>query len=407
MKVAFLTDGKSPIPATKGGAVENLIEDLLVENEVYHKMDFTVMTLFEKSAYLKSKEYKYTKFNFIKNSIWIEFIDKVVYILAKHVFKRKNLISYRYIFQRLFVIGHYSKYLMKEDFDKVVLVTNSTLFLVLKNKKVANKYRNKVVFYLHNEVRSLFGCDKEVASICKLVGISNFVNNAFLKIVPSLDRSKCCVLKNCIDTSNFLSVDQNKIDATRKKFGLTNFDFVVLFAGRLVKEKGALEVLRAVKMCASDNIKLLIVGSGFYASDIVDEYSSQLITEAKSLGENIIFTGYIDYTDMPFIYHLGSVAVLPSMWEEPAGMTMVEAVISGIPLITTDSGGIPEYIPKDCAIILKRDDNLVENIKAEIMKIKEHPNLYKKMEQNGQLLSNEYNLDNFYKNFVSIILEKG
>lgn len=33
MKVVFLTDGKSPVPATNGGAVENLIEDLLDENE--------------------------------------------------------------------------------------------------------------------------------------------------------------------------------------------------------------------------------------------------------------------------------------------------------------------------------------------------------------------------------------
>lgn len=325
MKVAFLTDGKSPIPATKGGAVENLIEDLLDKNEIYHKINFTVMTLFEEAAYLKSKEYKYTKFIFIKNSKLIEAIDKIVYSFAKNVLKRKNLISYRYIFQRLYVMSHYPKYLLEEEFDRVVMVTNSTLFLVLKNKRVANKYREKVVFYLHNEVRSLFGCYKEVDSIRRLIGISDFVNKAFCKIVPSLDKSKCYILKNCIDTTNFLSVNQYKVDATRKKYGLTSSDFVVVFAGRLVKEKGALEVLRAVKLCACDDIKLLIAGSGFYTSDIVDEYSSQLLTEAQLLESNIIFTGYVDYSNMPYIYHVGNVAVLPSLWEEPAGMTMVEA----------------------------------------------------------------------------------
>lgn len=404
MKVAFLTDGKSPIPATKGGAVENLIEDLLDKNEKYHQMDFTVMTLFEDTAYLKSKKYKYTKFNFIKNSRVIEAIDKKVYFFAKNILKRKNLISYRYIFQRLYMMSHYSKYLLEEDFDKVILVTNSTLFFVLKNKRVADKYKGKVVFYLHNEVRSLFGCYKEVASIHSLIGISNFVNEAFSKILPSLEKSKYYILKNCIDTTNFLNVDQYKIDAARKKYGLTNFDFVVVFAGRLVKEKGALEVLRAVKLCACDDIKLLIVGSGFYTSDVVDEYSSKLLEEAKSLGDNIIFTGYVDYSNMPSIYQLGNVAVLPSLWEEPAGMTMVEAAISGIPLITTNSGGIPEYIPNDAAIILNRDDSLVENIKAEIMRIKEYPDCYENMKKNGQLLAKEYNLDNFYNNFASIIL---
>ena len=44
MKIAFITDGKSPVPATKGGAVENLIEDLLDENEKY------ITTLNEKSV---------------------------------------------------------------------------------------------------------------------------------------------------------------------------------------------------------------------------------------------------------------------------------------------------------------------------------------------------------------------
>lgn len=81
--------------------------------------------------------------------------------------------------------------------------------------------------------------------------------------------------------------------------------------------------------------------------------------------------------------------------------------ISGIPLITTNAGGIPEYIPDDAAIILNRDDNLVENIKEGIMRIKEHPDFYEHMKQKGQLLSSEYNLDNFYNNFVSIIWEKG
>ena len=64
MKIVFLTDGKSPVPATKGGAVENLIEDLLDENEKYHNFDFSVLSLYEEMAYKKSKKYQYTNFYF-------------------------------------------------------------------------------------------------------------------------------------------------------------------------------------------------------------------------------------------------------------------------------------------------------------------------------------------------------
>jgi len=73
---------------------------------------------------------------------------------------------------------------------------------------------------------------------------------------------------------------------------------------------------------------------------------------------------------MPSIYQLGNVAVLPSMWEEPAGMTMVEAVVSGLPLITTNSGGIPEYIPAELAYMLDRNKDLVKNISRCILQIK-------------------------------------
>lgn len=356
MKVAFLTYGTSPVPATKGGAVENLIEDLLDENEKYHNLDFSVLSIYEEKAEEKSKQYKYTDFHFVKCPAFIESLDKFVYWIAKNILKKKNLISYRFIFRRLYVMSNYPKILLKNDFDRVIVVTNSTLFLVFKNKRVAEKYKNKVIYYLHNEVRSLFKCEKEVASIRSLIGISQFVNTSFRKLVPSLRDDQCYVLKNGIDTKKFTYRDEQKISEYRKKFGLRDSDFVAIFAGRLVDEKGALETIKAVKACSDENIKLLIVGSGFYSSDVVDDYTLQLQKDAVPIKDQIIFTDYIDYDDMPSIYHLGNVAVLPSMWDEPAGMTMVEAVVSGLPLITTNSGGIPEYIPEGLAIILNRDD---------------------------------------------------
>lgn len=59
--------------------------------------------------------------------------------------------------------------LLKNDFDRIILVTNSTLFFVLKDKRVKKKYKGKTIYYLHNEVRSLFKCEKEAASIRSLV----------------------------------------------------------------------------------------------------------------------------------------------------------------------------------------------------------------------------------------------
>lgn len=405
MKVAFLTNGTSPVPATKGGAVENLIEDLLDENEKKHGFDFTVLSLYEKKADEQSRKYKNSNFYFIKSPAIINRLDKGIYWIAKNILKKPNLISYRYILRRLYVMSKFPRILIENDFDRIVLVTNSTLFFVLKNKKVAKKYEGKTIYYLHNEVRSLFKCEKEAASIRSLIGISEFVNDSFRKQVPMLKQEQCFVLKNGVDTVKFTTRDERKIEEYKSKFGIKEKDFVVVFAGRLVDEKGALETIKAIKACKDEHIKLLIVGAGFYSSDIVDDYTLELQKEAEVVKDKIIFTGYIDYKDMPSIYQLGNVAVLPSMWDEPAGMTMVEAVVSGLPLITTKSGGIPEYIPDDAAILLDRDENLVDNIKKSIVMIKNEPNKFESMLLNGRKLIRKYNLTDYYSNFESILME--
>lgn len=406
MKVAFLSNGTSPVPATKGGAVENLIEDLLDENEKKHSFDFSVLSLYEEKAEEKSKKYKNSNFYFVKCPSVINRLDKCVYWIAKNLLKKANLISYRYILRRLYVMSKFLEILLENEFNRLVLVTNSTLFFVLKNKRIAKKYKGKVIYYLHNEVRSLFKCEKEAASIRSLIGISEFVNNSFRKQVPSLKDEQCFVLKNGVDTEKFTTIDEGKIKEYRARFGLREEDFVVVFAGRLVDEKGALETIKAIKDCKDESIKLLIVGAGFYSSDIVDNYTLELQKEAEDIKDKIVFTGYIDYEDMPSIYQLGNVAVLPSMWEEPAGMTMVEAVVSGLPLITTNSGGIPEYIPDELAYILDRDKDLIGNISRCILQIKNNTyNVTSNTEKRNKFIKN-ISLKKYFSGF-EYILKKG
>jgi glycosyltransferase involved in cell wall biosynthesis len=405
LKVAFLTYGAFPIPATKGGAVENLIESILNKNEDLGKMSFKLYGVYEEEAYEKSKSYKHTDFEFIKVPFFIDFFDKGIYHISKTLLKKENLISYRYILKRLFVMLHYPKLLLKEDFDRVVLVTNSTLFFVMKNKKVREKYKDKTIFYLHNEVRSFFKCEDEASSIRSLIGISEFVNKAFRKVIPDVKKENCYVLKNCVDTDRFGVRNPALEEDLKKKFGIGSDDFVIAFAGRMVKEKGALEVIKSVKKVNRKNVKLLIIGAGFYSSDIVDEYSQMLKSEAEKISEQIIFTGYISYKDMPAVYNIADIAVLPSLWEEPAGMTMLEAVTSGLPLITTNSGGIPEYIPENAAIILERDDDLVDNIAESIKKIMDDCDFRNSMSVAGLELRKEYNIENFYNNFVECVMK--
>ncbi len=403
MKIAFLTYGAAPVPATRGGAVENIIEGLLQENEVYHKFDMTVFSLYDEEAEKQSHKYKLSNFIFIKCPPMISVIDEIIYWISKNILNKNNLISYKCIFKRLFVMSHYPTYLIKEDYDRIIIVTNSTLFIVLKNKKVAEKYKNKVVLYLHNEIRSLFHCRNQVETIRGCIGISEYVNKEFRKLLPSISEEKCFVLRNGIDTNRFRKMRPQDRIVYRNRYKLLENDFVVLFAGRLVKEKGALEVIRAVKECNNNSIKLIVVGGGFYSTNLRDQYSRKLREESKKIEDRIIFANYIDYKEMPILYGISDLAVLPSIWEEPAGMTMLEAAISGTPLITTYSGGIQEYIPEESAIFLKRDEFLVQNLSYRILELMENSGLRERMSNNSQELREKYNLKTHYFGFETIM----
>ena len=71
----------------------------------------------------------------------------------------------------------------------------------------------------------------------------------------------------------------------------------------------------------------------------------------------------MDHQLLPKYYNAAILAVLPpSMWDEPTGLTMIEAMACGTPVITTRSGGIPRVCWLDAEHVLDRDENLPQNI---------------------------------------------
>lgn len=83
-------------------------------------------------------------------------------------------------------------------------------------------------------------------------------------------------------------------------------------------------------------------------------------------------------------YALGDLAILPSMWEEPLGLTMIEAQAAGIPLITTISGGIPETVNEKYSILLARNTQIVEKMQGAMEEILNNLNAWKGKAQLAQ-----------------------
>ena len=138
-----------------------------------------------------------------------------------------------------------------------------------------------------------------------------------------------------------------------------------MYTGRLVKEKGVKELILAfVKLLEAlpkKNYKLLIVGSKAGKNSKKDKYIKELIKISKPFEENIIFTGFIDYKDLPVLHAISNVQVIPSRWGEALGNVVIEGMASRIKQIATDDGGIKELIENTNATIISVD-NLIDNL---------------------------------------------
>ena len=106
---------------------------------------------------------------------------------------------------------------------------------------------------------------------------------------------------------------------------------------------------------------------------------------------------------MPFIYKLADVVVLPSMWDEPAGMTMIEALACERPLITTYSGGIPEYVGQGGCALIKRDENIVLNITMAIENAFDDPDQTRLIAIKGKENVSRYTEEHYYDLLMDIL----
>ena len=405
-KIAIITSGFLPVPASKGGAVENIVVNLLNENEKNNKMEFNIISIFDDISYNESKKYSKSKINFIKVNFLVKFLDKITFLIAKKVLKKENSQSYRYIFQRLYYLNKCSKILKKNDFDKVILENHPTQYLALKWRKNYLKYSGRYYYHCHNEFPGTYGCSEIIKSTKKIICVSNFIANSIANLM-NMPSDKFIVLRNCIDVkrfSNELNFDEKR--KLKEKYGIKDNEKILLFTGRITPEKGVKELVESLKNISNQNYKLLILGSALDELKTKTKYQEEIENIVQTISSKVIFTGFIKYEEINKFYSIADIAVLPSIWDDPAPLTVIESLVSGLPIITTNSGGIPEYATNGSAIIIERNKDLVENLSKSINLLLNDEAKLKEMSISAKKVSKDLTLNNYYNNFIDI-MKKG
>ncbi|MES1989279.1 MAG: glycosyltransferase family 4 protein, partial [Pseudomonadota bacterium] len=100
------------------------------------------------------------------------------------------------------------------------------------------------------------------------------------------------------------------------------------------------------------NTKLIIVGSSFFEGAAKTSYEQKLVNLAKPVNQHIIFTGYIPHEKLKYLYSAVDIVVLPSIWQDPCPLVVLEAMASGTCLVSSAVGGVPEVVENEINGIL-------------------------------------------------------
>lgn len=161
-------------------------------------------------------------------------------------------------------------------------------------------------------------------------------------VTEGVDPARVRVIPAALDLGRFAPGHDPSF--LRSRVSLPEDARIVLYVGRLIREKGVTALLRAFAALppGAEPVHLVIVGEG--------PERPRLRTAAASLGvaDRVHFLPGQSYADIPRVFRGADVVVVPSLstpyWEEQFGFVLAEAMACGRPVVTTRTGSIPDVV---------------------------------------------------------------
>ena len=216
----------------------------------------------------------------------------------------------------------------KKNNIPVYLIEHGSNYVTLDNKFIdffANRYEDYLTFRIKKKIKGIYG-----------------VSNACSKWLTNFNIKASGTWYNSINTDQVLP--------KRKRHKTINF----LYAGRLIKQKGVLNILNAFSKLEDkySNIKLYIAGDGPEFEKYKSEFTS----------ENIHFLGKLSYDELVKYYAITDVFLYPPLWPEGLPTSILEAGLMKCAVIGTNQGGIKEVITNNKnGLIVKETEKALYN----------------------------------------------
>lgn len=207
--------------------------------------------------------------------------------------------------------------------------------------------RTPILLYIHNDPRTIRGlrraterarCLEQVSAV---VCVSAFIRRCMLEGVEDHPHAgKVRVVLNGVDTAALIPSGQKRRE--------------IIFVGRLSPQKGGLlfaEAALKLKERFPDWRFVLVGARSFGKPTLGSDYEQRVVEAMRRLGAQGEITGYLSHEEVLERFKYAAIAVVPSVWDEPLGLVVIEAMSGGCAVVASHRGGIPELVA-DAGILI-------------------------------------------------------
>lgn len=380
MRIGIAVPNGLPIPAIYGGAIEQLVTTVLDQNEKFGVHQIFVNAPYKPGMEEETEKYKYAQIYYQGRSHERRSLETI---------KKENGIEDDILAENFMWL--------KEIQPDVIVIEGGDYNAYLPFAKYFGK--DRMVLHLHHDFQTWKRVENSFGTV---ITVSEYARRRYFSTATDKN-ADVVIVRNCANEESFKKkITEKEYDTLRKKLGYTAEDFIVVFCGRIIPEKGVLELVRAVKNIEVGNVKLLLIGSVNFKTEDTSDYYRRVLCEIEGTGGKIQCIGYVDNWELYQYYQIADIQVVPSTCEEVAGIVAIEGMMSGLPLITTDSGGLIEYVNEQCSYIIKRSDHMIEGLKNKIIYLYENNEKRNQMKVASFERAHLYSEEKYYKDFIGV-----
>ncbi|MCR5557046.1 MAG: glycosyltransferase [Butyrivibrio sp.] len=379
------------MPATMGGAVEELITRIVSDNEIQEELSIDLFSIYDDND--ENDQLRRTRVISVYYNNTQRLMDRFLDKAHRTV---EGSEGYR-LFDKNIAEAFEERLLdLDEPYDAVIV--ENQVSIARKIVDISRKaYEFPIFFHMHNDVdiyRSPKGLRELASKGVQFIAVSKYIKSQILRYAGE---AVVHVLYNGTEVAgDFAELEEKKTDKVR-----------FLYAGRIIPEKGVLELVEAYD-------KLLVLAGSEIRSrislDIIGFSSNQTKYEkqVRNLAgkqDGINCKRRISTSDMSRKYNDYDVVVMPTMNEEPFGLVALETMSRGLPLITTNSGALPEVVG-DGALIVEKSGDFTTKLADAMLRLASDKDLRNELGKRAYARARDvadFDIKNYYGGFVRII----